>query len=231
MAVVQGRYWPFDPTVRREGRTGGSPPKLHIRRCQGKLRDGTQCPFWAAKTSVLPDGSGFCKSHGGKSKLHHVKASKMGLYSYRASTKLKDLLARAREGGSKERLDLAEELDLARILCERSIRLFDKSCLDPETKDSIKEELKQAAIRQLEASIKLVADLTNQYAKLLVVSDEVFNAAQMEYIIQGISEVLAVHLEPFVDEHPDLMDKIVEGVGRLCAPEKGTGRAVNITIG
>jgi len=151
----------------------------------------------------------------------------VGLYSYRASTKLKDLLARAREGGSKERLDLAQELDLARVLCERSIRLFDVSCLDEEQSKKVEPELKQAAVRQLEASIKLVADLTNQYAKLLVVSDEVFNAAQMDYIIQGITEVLAVHLE----DCPDKIDPIIKGIGKLCAPEKGGGRAVNITIG
>jgi len=156
-----------------------------------------------------------------------MKASEVGLYSYRASTKLNDLLSRAREGGSKERLDLANELDLARVLCERSIRLFDASCLDPESCENVKVSLKQAAVKQLEASLKLVADLTNQYAKLLVVSDEVFNAAQMEYITLGIAEVLAVHLE----DHPELIDPIIKGVGALCAPEKGGGRAVNITIG
>lgn len=227
MAVVQGRNWPFDPTVKREGGTGGSPPVLHKRRCQGRLRSGDQCPFWAAKVSVLPDGTGYCKLHGGTRKLGYQKASDVGLYSYRASTKLKDLLARAREGGSKERLDLAEELDLARILCERSIRLFDVSCLDEEKSKDVSPELKQAAVHQLEQSIKLVADLTNQYAKLLVVSDEVFSAAQMDYILQGVAEVLAVHLE----DHPDLIDPIVDGIGKLCAPEKGQGRAVNITIG
>lgn len=163
--------------------------------------------------------------------MSYQKASDLGLYSYRASTKLKDLFARAREGGSKERLDLAEELDLARILCERSIRLFDASCLDEKTAKDVKPALKQAAVRGVEASLKLVADLTTQYAKLLVVSDEVFNAAQMEYITAGIAEVLAVHLEPFLEQDPKIIDKVIAGVGKLCAPEKGGGRAVNITIG
>lgn len=226
MAVVPGRNWPIDPDVKGRSGGGGSPPKHHLRRCQGSKRNGDQCPFWAARRSVLPDGSGYCKRHGGHHPLTHQKASDVGLYSYRASAKLKDLLARAKDGGSKERLDLAEELDLARILCERNIRLFDAACLDPETSKNVKPHLKVQAMKGLEASIKLVADLTASYAKLLVVSDEVFNAAQMDYIIKGLTDVLAAHLE----DNPELIGKIIEDVGKLCAPEK-KGRDVNIVIG
>jgi len=152
----------------------------------------------------------------------------MGLYSYRASKELKDLLAKARAGGDTKRLNLAKEVDLARVTCERAIHLFDVSCLGPKSED-ITPELKQAATRNLQDNLKLVADLTNQYAKLLVVSDEVFNAAQMDYILKGLAEVLAVHLEPFIEENPELIDKIIKGVGSLAAPDKG--RTVNISIG
>lgn len=150
----------------------------------------------------------------------------MGLYSYRASKKLTDLLDRAREGGDPERLSLAEEVDVARTLCERAIRLFDGACLG-EQADKVSTSLKHASIKNVQESLKVVADLVQAYAKMMLVSDDVFNATQVEYLMKGITEVLAEVLE----DEPSKVEAILEGLGKLFSADKKASRQVSITIG
>lgn len=149
----------------------------------------------------------------------------MGLYSYRASKKLKELLEQAGEGGDKERLSLAEEIDVARVMAERAIRLFDGACLGEEA-SKVSTSLKHASIKNVQECLKLVADLTSQYAKLMLVSDDVFSSTQVEYILAGVTKVLADHIE-----NQAVIDSIINAIGELCTTEKKIGRQVNITIG
>lgn len=228
MAIVQGRNWPYDPEVKHNvTKRGGQPPPLHIRRCQGFLRDRTQCVFWASVNSDIGDGTGYCKSHGGRRPRTHGKKTMAGMYSTRASAKLKELLKSAGPN-EKERLNLAGEVDMARVLAERAIRLFDGACCS-EGSDKIDASHKQAAVRLVQESLKNVADLVNSYAKLILVSDDVFNGVQVEYLTTMIADILTRHLH---EDHKDVLDAcLVEVADRLRAPDKAqAGRPVNITI-
>ncbi len=232
MGIVQGRNWPYDPEVRSRGPGQGQPPPLHIRRCQGILRDRTQCPFWASRNSDIGDGTGYCKSHGGRRPKSYGKRSMAGMYSKRASARLKELLASASDDAI-DRLSLAEEVDVARVMCERAIRLFDGACVG-EGADKTDTATKATAVSLVQASLKNVADLVNSYAKLMLVQESVLNAVQVDYLTKMLGEILTRHLH---DDHKDVLDAVLHEVEeRLRAPDKeqsgiGSKPPVNITIG
>lgn len=202
---------PFDPET---GHFLGAPPAGHPRRCQGSKLNKDQCGQWAVK------GSRFCKKHGG-----HMGGRKrlatMGLYSNRAGDKLKKILKDIREETGDERMSLAEEVDVSRALCQKAVHIFEVTCVESAADTSVAQ--KDIAISCLKEALTHVGQMVERHAKVLALSESVFDPDQIDWIIGTFKQILNKRLE----DEPMLLKMIMADIDGITVPEKAK---VNINI-
>ncbi len=151
----------------------------------------------------------------------------MGFYSSRVSKTLKALLDEAAGSHAAERMDLAEEVDLARATAERALKIFDKVCLDPETSanDKITDELRIHAQSNLRDALKFVSDMVGSYGKMACLSKDILNAIQVDYLVIQLTVILQEELGEDSDELPRILERLQD----LKAPDKSEVKN-NVTI-
>lgn len=182
------------------------PDKENPRRCRGRNRYGVHCKNWALKGSV------YCKFHGGR--LNTGKRKVMGgIYSKVASESLKERLTRLADLG-EERKSLAEEVDLARVMCERSVSVYDKVVVqdvlaekDELTEDQIAKAKDQAS-KSLQDSLKFVSDMVSAMAKLQVTENLGLGPDFIESISRTLTAIIIEELGE--DQGRKIMDRIME---------------------
>jgi hypothetical protein len=152
----------------------------------------------------------------------------MGFYSNRVSKRLAELLKEAGEGGTQKRMDLAEEVDLARVNAVRALNIFDKTCLDPDTckKEGITDELRIAAQSNLREALSFVADMVTKFGKATQLSEDLLNAVQVEYVVIELTMILKEEL----GEDNEAMPRVLKRLTELSLPEKQATRNVTIAI-
>jgi len=165
-------------------------------RCQGKRRTGPKkgdrCPHWASK------GRKFCKVHGGHNGGGY---SARNIFVRGLSKRLKDVLEEYEDAGD-ERLSLAVEVDVARVLCERSLALFDATHFGDKEYDV---ELKAASRANLRESLSHVASLVEKYAKIIALEKNSYSPEHVDQIVSQITRILARYLVP---THQEIFDSI-----------------------
>lgn len=203
--------WPFDPRVKRE-RGVALPPVGHTRRCQSAkryVRPRQQCTQWACP------GRHYCKFHGGRN-----PTTMPSRYSKHAGPKLSEFLKGVEELGEDSptgRLDISEEIDLARALAGRSVEIFDATFFgDMETSP----DLKAVAAHQLKAALTHVSDLAYKASKIFQSVPELLDGKILVHIIDQVSSALQ-------DEELDeaTVERIIKRLHRVQLPERRGGMA------
>ena len=146
----------------------------------------------------------------------------MTLYTKRASIPLKALLDEVAKKSPSERMSLADEIDVARIICDRAIKTFDKVFFNEDPNKEISDKSKLGTMRLVQDSLEHVSRLVAQHAKVLALSDATLNTEQCGYMIDQIVKILDDHL---VDQE-EIYKLIVQDLNKMKLPEK----KVNITI-
>ena len=137
--------WPIDPLVAMNHSFGTClPAPGDHRRCQdAEPRSRNQCQQWALK------GTPFCKLHSKSTHPRGFKRSRHGrqnIYSKYLSDDLKGKLERFAEE-EQQRLDLASEVDVTRMLAEQAFAIFDT--VHGSRKDEVDDEMRLKPERAL----------------------------------------------------------------------------------
>lgn len=170
-------------------------------------------------------GYDYCISH--YQRLYRIHEKKGGLharrrrvvtgyYSAGAGTALKTRLEELRALDPSRRHSLAEEVDLARIACEKSVRMFEAACMGEQKASP---EAQAASLALLRQSLDHVAELVAKAARARRDSLETVDVEQLDYIVDQV----IVILNDEVEDHA-ILDRCKERFKKIKIPErKGTG--------
>lgn len=199
---------------------GAAAPDGHPRRCQAKRRDGEQC-----RTFALHFHS-FCGFHHRKSGRARRDRNWMSWYGRQAGSKLREALDEMRRDGG-ELHDLSEELVAARLLCERSFVLFERSCLGPDA-EKISMDLRALATAQARESLSHVAALVERSAKVRALSTSVIQPEDIQLIAdEMVATTLRVLRAAGVSEQ--VQDDVSKAVADMPLPKRQARTVVAIT--
>mgnify|MGYP007032476559 CR=1 FL=1 len=204
------RKWERDPTGTRP--RGGPAPDGHTRRCQSACRrdPDRQCGQWARK------GSLYCKFHGGNQPRH--KTFEMSnWYSKRAGPILQDRLKELRESSPDERHSLSDEIDLARLIAERNVVIYERTVMV----DKGSAELKASATESLRSSLDHVTDIVSKAARVHSISSSVVELEHIDYILQQVTRIIE---EEVASNDQKMADVVLEKLKGIKLPE---GRAAD----
>lgn len=184
--------FPVDPDVKWVGFAAqGSlvPPEGHARRCQAVNRQsGLQCKNWAIK------GRRFCRFHGGKQPL--ISMGSKGRYASQVSTALGEKLAKMAEEPDDERLSLAEEVDVARVLTSRALKIYDLA-INGRGADGqeASEEIRQAAAQGLNQALEATSRLVERFAKVNTLTSGFITAKQIGFLVAQFNKIIADEIQ------------------------------------
>lgn len=114
----------------------------------------------------------------------------MGWYSRNAGAKLNDKLNELAELSPDDRHALTEEIDIMRLLCERSLTIFEKTCIDPPQGLEVKPELRRLATEGLRSSLQDVADIISKASVVRSKLEGVVAIEDFGYILHQVKRVL-----------------------------------------
>ena len=137
----------------------------------------------------------------------------MSWYTRRAGQKLKDAISELKEQSPDERHSLADEIDLARLIAERSVRIYDATVIEGQGSD----DLKAAATAGLRGALNHVTDIVSKAARVHSVSSSVIELEHIDYVVQQVNRIIE---EQVTDVDKALADRIVEAIANIKLPEK-----------
>jgi hypothetical protein len=121
-------------------------------------------------------------------------------YSKHAGAKLKEMLEALESEQNTH--DLSDELDVARALCERSVRLFEAAYI--EGGDAASPELKAMAGSNLRNALKHVTDTVHKSAQVQSIMPSIYDAKIMKHMVNNVMKVL------IAEEMPTSVIELVE---------------------
>lgn len=185
----------------------GKPPDCHPNRCQGKKRK--HFPPQQCKKVALR-GKYFCQFHAGRTPNSPNRSfdAVMSIYAKNASPRLKELLEQVK---TPERRSLDDEIDLARAMVDRSLKIFEVTCITQADKAS--SELKVAAVSNLRQAIALVTETAYKSSKIRVQEEAVLDAEQLKMFVEMVTNLI----EQCVESHRDKV-ALIEGLRGLKMP-------------
>ena len=136
----------------------------------------------------------------------------MSWYTKRAGPILRERLEELRNASPDERHSLADEIDLARLIAERNVRIYDKTVLEGNGSD----KLKAAATEGLRHALNHVTDIVSKAARVHAVSSSVVELEHIDYILQQVTRVIE---EEVADVDKVLADRVIEKFKSIKLPE------------
>jgi hypothetical protein len=227
VAPAWTKYFTDDPTLLETWRGTIRPPDGHPYRCHGRIRHANppqRCAKWAVK------GYDYCISH--YPALYRINERKGGLHSRRlkavrgyyskgAGIALKERLAELRADEPARRHSLAEEVDLARIGCDKAVRLFEAACMGAEKASP---DAQAAALSLLRQSLDHVAELVVKASKARRDSLETVDLEQLDYIVDQVVIILEEEVRPLGD---DVVDRCTARLKSVKIPERRGAQGVD----
>lgn len=201
--------YPFDPSVHCHGRIQNLPPPLHPRRCQATNGRRAQCTLWALRGDVV------CHFHKRKSPLFHGTKLK-GYYTKRAGPLLAEKLKELENAPEKEKYSLEGEMDVARVLCERAVALFDAACSGNKGKE-VSPETQALAIATCKTALTHVTNIVSEAAKIRVLNNEMLDSHGVAFVIAQVQTILEETVLPVVGQ--EKMDEIIERFKGIRVPD------------
>jgi len=213
--------FPRDPNVKAE--FGKAAPDGHMRRCQAKRRNG-QCKYWALRDDH------YCKWHSlsrTKKKKDSMVSSPRNKYVRESRPKLKKLLQKYEDTPADEKMKLLDELDMARLMVERSVKIYEATVVDPdpEKKHEITPELVAASTRMLRDALDQVQRLAGAQSKIVALAADTLSMAQFADVMDKIVDRIGF----FLEDQPDLCKAVLDDVLSI-EPVQKNERRLSITI-
>ena len=143
------------------------------------------------------------------------------LYVRGATKALQDIIENLSDE-SKEEIGLSNEIDVARVLVERSLKAFDLTHYGEKEFD---DELKIKIRENLRESLTHVSNLIGQHAKIRALSEGQFSAEQVNQVVVQMTRILERYLMP---DQKKVFDAVVAELEGLRVTQT---KVVNITIG
>ena len=139
-------------------------------------------------------------------------------YARRAGPILQDRLNELREASPDERHSLADEIDLARLIAERNVRIYDKTVIEDQGSD----ELKAAATDSLRSSLNHVTEIVSKAARVHAVSSSVVELEHIDYILTQVARIIE---EEVASLDQKLATVVMERMALIKLPEGKSGEA------
>jgi hypothetical protein len=119
-------------------------------------------------------------------------------YSKFATGKLRDKLE-AMEAENEKRMTLYDEIDVARVICERAVSQYDaiveEDVLKGQIGDGERRKLQASATKNLRDAIDHVSGLVAQMAKIERLSEDTLHAGNVQFILHHVTKILAEEVE------------------------------------
>lgn len=109
-------------------------------------------------------------------------------YVTRASKRLQDALKEFADA-EQDRFSLEAEIDLARLLTERAVRLFDEAHFGDKA-DGINPELKAASRAALQSNLQNVMTLVEKAAKVMALTRGMYTPKQVQQMMMSITRII-----------------------------------------
>jgi hypothetical protein len=219
----QDRY-PVDPNLKTTGRLK-SPPAGHVRRCQGTTQLGVQCGHWANI------GYRFCQYHSAR-RGSNQRASKkaMGFYSKNIGEKLRKKLEGMAES-AENRLKLYEEIDLARVLAQNAVQMYDlvveQNSLDGKVPDPAVAAAKAQASQVMRDSLDHVASLVQTMVKIEKAEEGSVHIGNLKFMTDCVQRIIA---EELGENQPLLAKKILGRVAEIAMLDNVAANKVILSV-
>lgn len=111
-----------------------------------------------------------------------------GRYTRGVSTTLKQRLEELSAESVQERVSLAEEIDVARLLAERAVKIYDAVVLAEDSTAS--PEIKANASSVVQSSLDAVAKLVEKFARVDALMKDKIPAHQIDFILLQVGQAL-----------------------------------------
>lgn len=209
--------WKRDPTVK--GDLSGHVPEGHTRRCQGRVSRSTpprQCEKWARR------GSDYCRTHGKRRQFYRKTVT--GFYSKFAGPTLRQRLLELEKLETDQRFDVSEEVDLARVIAERAVRLFEKICLEPTNGNGrvAPPEMKIAATVAARDAMTHVTQVVERAVKLRHMNGAYVSVESIDFVVAQVCGTIAKIVEP---KDAELAAELAKAVREIRLPRRSETRA------
>jgi len=161
-------------------------------------------------------GRNYCKKHGGKRGLAQP-ATTMSHYRKNAGPKLKKVLEELAEESSDDRIQLDDEIDLARAASTRAMRLWEMACIDKAADTS--DKVKVMATASLRTAVGHVAALCSQQAKITAASQATMDVEGAGWLVVQVTKAINDELR---EDYPSLADRLVKRLDSIQLPSSTT---------
>lgn len=179
--------------------------KVDPARCKAKNRLGEQCG-----RTHLP-GHYYCDFHW-KKFCRRGSRREVPLYRSALQGKLVDVLQQIEEQ-TADRVDLTEEINVARAVCERAICLFEKACFPKNTETNGKgasETSKLFAMKITQDALTHVAVLVEKHAKVQALS-----ALTPEHLDKYSGDIARILHDALMPENAALYGDIIQRIENI----------------
>ena len=136
----------------------------------------------------------------------------MSWYARRAGPVLRQRLEELRELSPDERHSLSDEVDLARLLAERSLQIYDAAVVQNQGSD----DLKAAAVAGMRNALNHVSDIVAKASKVHAVSSSVVELEHIDYVLQQVVRIIE---EEVAGVDKKLADTVVDRLSGIKLPE------------
>lgn len=144
-------------------------------------------------------------------------------YVSRASKRLQEALQEFSEAES-ERFSLEAEIDLARLLTERAVRLFDEAHYGEHAAD-VKDELKVASRAALMSNLKNVMECVEKAAKVMALTRGMYTPQQVQQLVVQVTRVIEQHVSD-----PQVLKDIMLAIEGIKTSNESAKATTNIVI-
>lgn len=125
---------------------------------------------------------------------------------------LRKILDDIAEGGDA-RLSLAGEIDMMRATASQAVAVFEASCFG-EGHERVPDDVKFRAALLAQNAMKQVADVVEQAAKVLAVSDGFLSIDHVAFVVSQVVRAIEEELYP---SHADVADRLIARVRAIRA--------------
>ena len=166
-----------------------------------------------------------------QSKEHRLTGTK-SIYRAGLSEALKVKLDHLADLAPHDRHDLGPEVDVARILSEEAVQLFD-AAFNGKTPDgkTVPALMKDAAAENLKKTMVFVADMVNKSAKARALHSAVVDSDYLDFLVDETQRIVSEHVMP-MQGGKYAVEKIMADLAKIELPERnnssGDALAVNL---
>jgi len=141
-------------------------------------------------------------------------------YANIAGVSLRKKLEELSQDSPDERHSLSEELDMARVMVGRALRLYEATFESPEAKPST--QAQAMVLDTMRSALKFVNDTAATAAKVRSVSQGTVDVEQLDYIVDQVTRIVEDEITPL---GKDVVDRVALRLRDIKMPDRGKAGA------